>query len=125
VAREVRPLLRHALGRLCRPHAWRRKNIRGTNTSITAVSSSAFRIALCCLLTAHPIRESGSAGNRLGSSAKLPFKITHELDSDYALWLLHFDKLKEYARYAESVIAYENHAKGAANKKEIVYFGTS
>jgi hypothetical protein len=59
-----------------------------------------------------------------GSPTKLPFKVTHELDSDYALGLLHFDKIEDYARYAESVIAYEDPAKGVANKKEIVYFGT-
>jgi hypothetical protein len=60
----------------------------------------------------------------VGSPAKLQIKINHELDSDYALGLLHFDKLEDYTRYAESVIAYEDPAKGVANKKEVVYFGT-
>ena len=58
-----------------------------------------------------------------GSPARLPFEVTHEIDSDYCVGLLDFQTADEYARYASSVIEYET-AQGVATAKEVVYFGT-
>ncbi len=58
-----------------------------------------------------------------GSPAKLPFEVTHEIDSDYSVGLLHFDSPDHYARYAESVVDYET-ANGVGSTKEILFFGT-
>jgi hypothetical protein len=59
----------------------------------------------------------------VGSPAKLPFEVTHEIDSDYSVGLLHFDKVDDYKQYVRSVIEYET-AAGVSTKKEVVFFGT-
>ena len=59
----------------------------------------------------------------VGSPKKLPFEITHEIDSDYCVGLLELETPDEYARYAESVVAYET-AAGVATAREVVFFGT-
>lgn len=59
----------------------------------------------------------------VGSPAKLPFEVTHEIDSDYCVGLLDFVTPDEYSRYATSVVEYET-ASGVATAKEVVFFGT-
>jgi hypothetical protein len=59
----------------------------------------------------------------VGSPANVPFAVTHEIDSDYCVGLLHFDTAAEYGRYAASVVDYET-AAGAGTAREVVYFGT-
>jgi hypothetical protein len=58
-----------------------------------------------------------------GSPTKLPFEVTHEIDSDYSVGLLHFENADDYARYAASVIDYET-ASGVGSKKEVLFFAT-
>ena len=59
----------------------------------------------------------------VGSPARLPFEVTHEIDSDYCVGLLDFQTPDEYARYAKSVVDYET-AGGVTTAKEVVFFGT-
>jgi hypothetical protein len=59
----------------------------------------------------------------VGSPELMPFEVTHEIDSDYCVGLLDFDSPEEYARYADSVIAYEK-APAIRNTREAVFFGT-
>lgn len=59
----------------------------------------------------------------VGSPAKLPFEVTHEIDSDYCVGLLDFETPDEFSRYAKSVVDYET-AGGVATAKEVVFFGT-
>jgi hypothetical protein len=59
----------------------------------------------------------------VGSPEKIPFTFCHELDVEYAVGLLHFDKPEEYAQYAQSVIEYET-AAGVPNAKEAIFFAT-
>ena len=55
------------------------------------------------------------------SAERVPFDVTHEVDSDYCVGLLHFDTPDEYARYAEGVIRYET-AQTVSNAREVVFF---
>jgi hypothetical protein len=59
----------------------------------------------------------------VGSPARLPFEVTHEIDADYCVGLLSFETPDEYERYANSVKDYET-AKGVATTREVVFFGT-
>ena len=59
----------------------------------------------------------------VGSPARLPFEVTHEIDSDYCIGLLDFETPDEFSRYAASVVDYET-ARGVATAKEAVFFGT-
>lgn len=59
----------------------------------------------------------------VGSPARLPFEVTHEIDSDYCVGLLDFETADEYERYAKSVVDYET-ARGVATAREVVFFGT-
>jgi hypothetical protein len=58
----------------------------------------------------------------VGSPEVVPYTVTHEVDSDYCVGLLHFDTPDEYARYARSVVAYET-AEAVENTREAVFFG--
>jgi hypothetical protein len=58
----------------------------------------------------------------VGSPERMPFTVTHEIDSEYCVGLLDFAAPEEYARYAHSVIAYET-ADGVGNVREAVFFG--
>ena len=40
----------------------------------------------------------------IGSPEKIPFTFCHELDVEYAVGILHFDKPEEYAQYAQNVL---------------------
>lgn len=59
----------------------------------------------------------------VGSPETLPFEVTHEIDSDYCVGLLHFDGVEDYERYAKSIIEYET-ASAVRNRREIIFFGT-
>lgn len=59
----------------------------------------------------------------VGSPEQIPFEVTHEIDSDYCVGLLHADKPEDYARYTNSVVEYEK-ATAIRNTREVVYFGT-
>jgi hypothetical protein len=59
----------------------------------------------------------------VGSPAKMPFEVTHEIDSDYCVGLLDFETPDQFARYATSVVDYET-AGGVATAKEVAFFGT-
>jgi hypothetical protein len=59
----------------------------------------------------------------VGSPTKLPFDVTHEIDSDYSVGLLDFETPDELSRYAKSVVDYET-ASGVPTSKEVVFFGT-
>ncbi len=58
----------------------------------------------------------------VGDPGKLSFNFGHLLDVEYGVGRLHFDTPAEYARYAASVIDYENSA-AVPNQKEAVFFG--
>jgi hypothetical protein len=59
----------------------------------------------------------------VGSPELTPFEVTHEVDSDYCVGLLDFDRPEDYARYANSVVEYEK-ASAIRNTREAVFFGT-
>jgi len=59
----------------------------------------------------------------VGSPERLPFQVTHEIDSDYCVGLLDFEIAEAYARYAQSVVEYET-APAVRNTREAVFFGT-
>lgn len=58
-----------------------------------------------------------------GPPTSIPFEFQYLLGAEYAVGRLAFDKPEEYARYAQSVVAYET-APSLRNNKEIVYWGT-
>jgi hypothetical protein len=59
----------------------------------------------------------------VGPPTELPFEFQYLLAAEYAVARLAFDTPAEYARYAQSLVAYETGAT-VANRKEIVYWGT-
>lgn len=59
----------------------------------------------------------------IGPPQRIPYEVTHEIDSDYCVGLLDFDTPQEYAAYAAGVIAYETKAT-VENSREAVFFGT-
>ena len=59
----------------------------------------------------------------VGSPEQVPFEVTHQIDADYSVGLLHFDTADEYARYASSVVEYET-APAVPTAREVVFWGT-
>jgi hypothetical protein len=59
----------------------------------------------------------------VGGPEGIPFEFQYELDVDYAVGRLAFDRPEDYGRYAESVIAYETD-RSVANAREVVFWGT-
>jgi len=59
----------------------------------------------------------------VGSPERVPYEVTHEIDSDYCVGLLDFETPAEYAAYAASVVAYETQS-AVRNTREAVFFGT-
>lgn len=59
----------------------------------------------------------------VGGPEGIPFEFQYELDVDYAVGRLAFDRALDYARYAESVIAYETDG-AVTNAREAVFWGT-
>lgn len=60
----------------------------------------------------------------VGGPEQIPFEFCQMLGMEYAVGLLHFDDAKGYARYVDSVIAYEN-GTAKPRDKEAVFFRTS
>jgi hypothetical protein len=58
----------------------------------------------------------------VGAPENMPFTVSHELDSEYAVGLLHFETPEEYAQYVRSVVEYET-AEALQNAREVVFFG--
>lgn len=59
----------------------------------------------------------------VGSPTRIPFLFSQNLDVEYAVGRLHFDRVEEYSRYVQNVIAYET-GDAVANTKEAVFWGT-
>lgn len=58
----------------------------------------------------------------VGSPKQIPFGFCQEIDVEYGVGRLHFDKAEEYSQYVASVIAYETGAV-VPSAKEAVFFG--
>jgi hypothetical protein len=58
-----------------------------------------------------------------GGPEAIPFEFQYELDVDYAVGRLAFDRPEDCRRYAEAVVAYETCA-AVANAREAVFWGT-
>jgi hypothetical protein len=59
----------------------------------------------------------------VGGPEAIPFELQSELDLDYAVGRLAFDRPDDYTRYAEAVVAYETDRR-VANAREVVFWGT-
>jgi hypothetical protein len=59
----------------------------------------------------------------VGGPEAIPFEVQYELDLDYAVGRLAFDRVEDYGRYVEAVVAYETDA-SVANTREVVYWAT-
>jgi hypothetical protein len=57
-----------------------------------------------------------------GSSAKIPFRVVHELAVDYVVGRLEFATPDEYRRYAEQVVAHEMKT-NPTRARRVVFFG--
>jgi hypothetical protein len=57
----------------------------------------------------------------VGSPERMPFEVTHEVDADYCVGLLHFDTPEEYAAYVASILDYEK-AAAVPNGREAVFW---
>ena len=59
----------------------------------------------------------------VGSPAAIPFLFGQNLDVEYAVGRLHFDRVEDYQRYVQNVIDYET-GSAVATAKEAVFWGT-
>jgi hypothetical protein len=59
----------------------------------------------------------------VGGPETIPFDVQFLLNVDYAVGRLAFDRVEDYARYANAVVAYEK-AEQVANSREVVFWGT-
>lgn len=59
----------------------------------------------------------------VGSPERIPYPLQYQLDVQYAVGRLHFDDIKDYGRYAESVVAAERD--GVALPAQVTFFGAS
>jgi hypothetical protein len=59
----------------------------------------------------------------VGGPEAIPFEVQYELDLDYAVGRLAFERVEDYRGYAEAVVAYETDD-SVANAREVVYWGT-
>ncbi len=59
----------------------------------------------------------------VGSPEQIPYQFSRGLPHDYAVGLLHFDQVEEYARYVDSLIRYES-GDADPRSKEAVFFRT-
>jgi len=59
----------------------------------------------------------------VGAPQKIPLNFLHLLDVEYAVGCLHFDKVEDYARYADSVIDYES-SSSVPNEQIATFFAT-
>ena len=57
----------------------------------------------------------------VGPPERMPFGVTHEVDADYCVGLLHFDTPEEYAAYVASILEYET-AATVRNAREAVFW---
>ena len=57
----------------------------------------------------------------VGPPERMPFDVTHEVDADYCVGLLHFDTPEEYAAYVASILEYET-AATVRNAREAVFW---
>jgi hypothetical protein len=57
----------------------------------------------------------------IGDPGKIPFRFQYELDSEYAVGRLHFERPEEYRAYIEQLIAYET-AGVVPNRREAVFW---
>lgn len=58
----------------------------------------------------------------VGSPEAIPYKFQSELDVNYAVGRLHFDRVEQYAAYARSVVRAEKSSR--PRSRDIVFFGT-
>lgn len=60
----------------------------------------------------------------VGGPDRVPYRFQYELDVDYAVGRLAFDKPADYGAYADAVVKYEGPRKKPTNTRELVYWGT-
>ena len=60
----------------------------------------------------------------VGGPDQISYQFQYELDVDYAVGRLSFDRPEDYAAYAEAVVRYEHPNTPPKNAREVVYWGT-